>query len=142
MKLTNYYSAFGGLMAYGIGHIDSKLPTWRILFLIEAIPGFCLGLFCLYWMPDRPMRNSRFSGENQKIAEARFHSESFEKAGKIQMKHVLAPLTDWRLYLQVAVYLPTAGMLSSISGFLPTVIRSMSKKHITLFASNVIVCIC
>jgi MFS family permease len=120
--------AFGGLIAYGIGHLESSTPTWKWLFLIEALPGFCLGLFCLYWVPDRPMKNSRFSGVDQEIAEARFHSEVSEKGGNVQTKHMLAALTDWRLYAQVAVYLPTAAMLSSISGFLPTVIRSKYPK--------------
>ncbi|OAK96736.1 MFS general substrate transporter [Phaeosphaeriaceae sp. SRC1lsM3a] len=122
---TALAGAFGGLIAYGIGHLDSPTPTWKWLFLIEALPSFCLGLFCLYWVPDRPMKNSRFSGVDQEIAEARFHSESFEKAGRIQGKHMLAAVTDWRLYGQVAVYLPTAAMLSSISGFLPSVIRDL-----------------
>jgi hypothetical protein len=48
----------------------------------------------------------------------------FDKSQGIEMKHIIWTITDWRLYLQVAVYLPTAGMLSSISGFLPTVVRS------------------
>jgi len=112
-------------MAYGIGHIDSSTPNWKWLFLIEALPGFCLGLFCLYWVPDRPMNNSRFKGDDQEIAEARFHSESFEKPGKIQWKHMFAAAKDWCLYGQVAVYWPTAAMLSSISGFLPTIVRGI-----------------
>lgn len=28
--------AFSGLIAYGVGHIDSKLAAWRILFLVEV----------------------------------------------------------------------------------------------------------
>lgn len=78
----------------------------------------------MYWLPDRPLSNSRFSGSQQEIAEARYINEAFEKAGKIQRKHVLMTLTDWRLYVQAAVYLPTAALLSSISGFLPTIITS------------------
>jgi hypothetical protein len=90
--------------------------------MIEALPAFCLGLFCLYWLPDRPLANSRFSGLDQEIAEARYASEAFDKAGKIQRKHVIMTITDWRLYVQAAIYVPTAALLSSISGFLPTII--------------------
>ena len=114
--------AFGGLIAFGIGHITNGVPNWKWLFLIEALPCFCLGLFCLYWLPDRPMSNSRFSGIDQEIAEARYKSESFDKAGKIQKKHLIWTVTDWRLYAQAAIYLPTAALLSSISGFLPSII--------------------
>ncbi|KAH7304059.1 major facilitator superfamily domain-containing protein [Stachybotrys elegans] len=122
---TAFAGAFGGLIAYGIGHIRSHIPDWKYLFLIEGIPGFCLGLLCLWWLPDRPEKNSRFSGIHQEIAVARYRNEMFDKSQRIEMKHFIWTITDWRLYLQVAVYLPTAGMLSSISGFLPTVIRNL-----------------
>lgn len=122
---TSIAGAFGGLIAYGIGHIETSTPAWKWLFLIEALPAFCLGLFCLYWMPDRPLKNARFSGMDQEIAEARYRNESFDKAGPIQKKHLVWTVTDWRLYMQAAIYLPTAGLISSISGFLPTIIRGM-----------------
>ncbi|KAB8237556.1 major facilitator superfamily domain-containing protein [Aspergillus alliaceus] len=109
LKPTAVAGAFGGLIAFGIGHIDGSVPNWKWLFLIEALPCFCLGLFCLYWLPDRPMGNSRFCGQDQQIAEARYKNEPFDKAGKIQ----------------TPVYLPTAALLSSISGFLPTIISNL-----------------
>jgi MFS family permease len=119
-------SAFGGLIAFGIGHITSSIPNWKWIFIIEALPAFCLGLSCLYWLPDRPLSNSRFSGQHQEIAKARYMNEAFDKAGKIQQRHVVMTLTDWRLYVQAAIYVPTAALLSSISGFLPTIISSKS----------------
>lgn len=123
-------SAFGGLLAFGIGHIDSSVANWRWLFLIEALPCFFLGLFCLYWLPDRPFSNSRFSGQDQEIAEARYKNESFDKAGGIRMKHIVWTITDWRLYAQAAIYVPTAALLSSISGFLPTIVKSTRSQSI------------
>lgn len=42
------HSAFGGLIAYGVGHIVSDIPRWKLLFPIEGLPGFLLGAFCLY----------------------------------------------------------------------------------------------
>ncbi|OAA66453.1 Major facilitator superfamily domain, general substrate transporter [Niveomyces insectorum RCEF 264] len=122
---TALAGAFGGLLAYGIGHIKSNVPVWKFLFLIEGIPCFCVGIFCLYWLPDRPMRNSRFSGRQQEIAVARYHSEDFEKAGKIQRKHFIRVFIDWRLYIQALIYVPTAALLASISGFLPTIISHL-----------------
>jgi len=122
---TAIAGAFGGLVAFGIGLIDNPTPAWKWLFLIEALPCFCLGLFCLYWLPDRPLKNSRFSGKDQEIAEARYHSESYDEAGDMQKKHFVQALADWRVYAQAAIYLPTAAMLSSISGFLPTIVSNL-----------------
>lgn len=82
-------SAFGGLIAFGLGHAKGPTPQWKWLFLVEALPGFVLGLFALYWLPDRPLKNNRFKGEMQDIAAARFHSEAVDRAGSIQRKHVI-----------------------------------------------------
>ncbi|KAJ5815487.1 hypothetical protein N7474_007264 [Penicillium riverlandense] len=128
---TAIAGAFGGLIAFGIGHIDNGTPVWKWLFLIEGLPCFCLGLFCMYWLPDRPLKNSRFSDINQEIAEARYHNESFDKAGHIQKKHVIWTITDWRLYVQAAIYLPTAALLASISGFLPTIVANLGYEEAT-----------
>ncbi|KUJ07654.1 MFS general substrate transporter [Mollisia scopiformis] len=122
---TAIAGAFGGLIAFGVGHIKSSVTPWKWLFLIEALPCFLLGLFCLYWLPDRPLSNSRFKGINQEIAQARYHSEAFDKAGAIKKKHVIWTLKDWRLYAQASIYLPTAALLASISGFLPTIVANL-----------------
>ncbi|KAI9695195.1 MAG: hypothetical protein M1820_008831 [Bogoriella megaspora] len=125
---TAIAGAFGGLIAYGVGHIDSKTPQWKWLFLIEALPGFGLGLFCLYWLPDRPMKNSRFQGRFQDVAVARYQREAIDKTGPIQRKHVVWAITDWRLYMQAMIYVPTGALLSSISGFLPTIVSELGYK--------------
>jgi hypothetical protein len=113
------------LISYGVGHIHGSVPEWKILFLIEALPGFLLGLFCLYWLPDRPLKNSRFSGTEKEIATARYYSEAFDRTGPIQKKHVIWTVKDWKLYAQAAVYLPTASLLASISGFVPSIVQSL-----------------
>ncbi len=58
----------------------------------------------------------------QKIAKARNYSEEFDQAGKMEKRQIIWTVTDWRLYTQAAVYIPTAALLSSISVFLPTII--------------------
>lgn len=124
---TAIAGAFGGLIAFGVGHIQDSVPLWKYLFLIEALPGFCLGLFCLYWLPDRPMKNNRFKGELQQVAVARYHAEAVDRTGPIQRKHVVWAITDWKLYMQAAIYVPTAALLSSISGFLPSIVKGESR---------------
>ena len=79
----------------------------------------------MFWLPDHPLKNSRFKGTDQEIAEARYHSESFDKAGAFRKKHIISTIKDWRLYVQASIYLTTAALLSSISSFLPTIISSM-----------------
>ncbi|QKX53142.1 uncharacterized protein TRUGW13939_00218 [Talaromyces rugulosus] len=122
---TAVAGAFGGLIAYGVGHINSHVQNWRLLFVIEGIPGFLLGLFCLWCLPDRPLKNSRFNEQQNEVAVARYHRDAYDRAGKIQWKHALWTLTDWKVYMQASIYVPTAALLSSISGFLPTLIQNL-----------------
>ncbi|RSH95874.1 hypothetical protein EHS25_000967, partial [Saitozyma podzolica] len=86
---TAIAGAFGGLITFAVGHIQSSVPNWKWLFLIEAVPTFLFGLFCLYWLPDRPTKNSRFKGKNAEIALARYYAEEYDKAEKIQKRHCL-----------------------------------------------------
>lgn len=129
--MTLTCSAFGGLIAFGIGHLKNGTPDWKWLFVVEGLPTFALGLFCLYWLPDRPLSNHRFSGVHQQIAEARYRSEEYDKAGPVEWRHFRWVFSDWRLYMQVSVYLPTAALLSSISGFLPTIISGLGYTETT-----------
>lgn len=82
------------------------------------------------------MRNSRFKGQDQEIAEARYRSEAFDKAGAIKRKHVIWTITDWRLYAQAAIYVPTAALLSSISGFLPTIVSGEWDAYVSVTLAN------
>jgi MFS family permease len=111
---TNKYSAFGGLIAYGVGHINSHVQNWRLLFVIEGIPGFLLGAFCLWWLPDRPLKNSRFNEQQNEVAVARYHRDAYDRAGKIQWKHAIWTLTDWKVYMQGASYLLYIGVLADM----------------------------
>ncbi|KAH8697897.1 major facilitator superfamily domain-containing protein [Talaromyces proteolyticus] len=125
---TAVAGAFGGLISYGVGHINSHVQNWQLLFIIEGIPGFLLGAFCLYWLPDRPLKNSRFTEEQSEVAIARYRRDAYDRAGKIQKKHVIWTLTDWKLTNIAAIYIPTAALLSSISGFLPTLVQNLGYK--------------
>ena len=50
---------------------------------------------------------------------ARYYAESVDWTGPIQRKHAIWVVIDWRLYMQAAIYVPAAALLSSISNFLP-----------------------
>ncbi len=122
---TAIAGAFGGLISYGVGHINSSIPNWKWLFIIEGIPGFCLGAFCLYWLPDRPLKNSRLSTEQNEVAVARYYREFADKETRIRKKHVIWTFTDWKIYVQAFIYVPTAALLSSISGYLPSIVQNL-----------------
>ncbi|KXS18715.1 MFS general substrate transporter [Gonapodya prolifera JEL478] len=67
-------SAFAGLIATGIGQMNGTagLPTWRWIFIIEAIPSVILAVATLIWLPDFPHTATKFlTPREQQIAIAR-----------------------------------------------------------------------
>lgn len=49
--------AFGGLIAYGVSFIHSKIATWRILFLIEGLPTILLAAIIFFCLPSTPEKS-------------------------------------------------------------------------------------
>lgn len=52
--------AFSGLIAYGVGHINSKLAAWRILFLVEVRLLLRIALPAIEVNSTRELRPSDF----------------------------------------------------------------------------------
>lgn len=115
--------AFSGLIAYGIQHIKSSLATWRILFLVEGLPTIVLGIAVLFLLPSRPEHTRWLNEEERAIALARMNKEvSNEKTG-INWPHVVSAIFDWKIWIVCFIYQGVNVALSSISAFLPTLLK-------------------
>ncbi|TKA53334.1 hypothetical protein B0A53_04352 [Rhodotorula sp. CCFEE 5036] len=118
--------AFSGLIAYGVGHINSKLAAWRILFLVEGLPSLALAVVVFFCLPSRPDKTRYLTAEQKTVACTRLNSESQggESMG-IQWAGVRYALTDWRLYIIAISYSAMNLTLGSVSGFLPTIVKGL-----------------
>jgi len=128
--------AFGGLIAFGVQQINYGPPLttsggsggesdWRILFLIEGIPAILLGVITLFVLPNRPESTKFFSQREREIALERGSRGTKADIGAVVNKaHVLAALTDWRVYAGGVIYFGLNCALASISAFLPTIITT------------------
>ncbi|ODV92479.1 hypothetical protein CANCADRAFT_22840 [Tortispora caseinolytica NRRL Y-17796] len=59
LSATPIAGAFGGWIAYGVAHIESHLPPWKWLFIIEGLLTVVVAFSCVYVLPDRP-HNTRW----------------------------------------------------------------------------------
>ncbi|KAL3484090.1 MFS general substrate transporter [Aspergillus germanicus] len=59
---------FGGLLCFGIGHIQSSLATWRVLFLI--LGGVTVAYSTVLWafLPDSPSKAQFLNDRERKLA--------------------------------------------------------------------------
>lgn len=69
--------AFGGAIAYGVGHMDQvrELSAWRWLFIIEGLPSCLSAPLVFILLPDYPETASWLSEQERALAIQRLKSE-------------------------------------------------------------------
>lgn len=58
-------NVYGGALGYGILQIKSAIAPWRILFLIEGLPGLIVVVLAFFLMPDE-IKTAKFLTEREK----------------------------------------------------------------------------
>ncbi|EJC98224.1 MFS general substrate transporter [Fomitiporia mediterranea MF3/22] len=150
LRLAYYQSfaaasgALGGLIAFGIQHARATVASWRLLFI--GIPSVLMGVIALFFLPDRPEMTRFFNDTERKIAMDRrnraissdngfvinksthiflsFPSSVGMLSGIDRLAHIWAALKDWRVYIGGVVYFGLNCAVTSISAFLPTIIKT------------------
>lgn len=116
--------AFGGAIAYGIGHMNKAggLSAWRWLFIIEGIPS-CLSAFLVwFFLPDYPEEATWLTIQERDLAVERLRVEGSKGHHKaMSLSDAMATLTDWRLWAHYVVYFGISTPFSSLSLFTPSI---------------------
>ncbi|KAK0239381.1 major facilitator superfamily domain-containing protein [Armillaria nabsnona] len=76
-------AAFGGCIAYGVGHLNVTrgIEGWRWLFLIECAPSCLLAVLVYLFLPSYPETSTLFSSADRAIAIGRMKQESSKSVG-------------------------------------------------------------
>ncbi|GJJ14842.1 hypothetical protein Clacol_009110 [Clathrus columnatus] len=143
-------SAFGGLIAFAIqeANLGGALHNhnWKLLFIIEGIPAFILGVFILFYLPTRPESTAilKDGPERDLAIERTLRGTHTEKVGTfnkgicsfcyrkkstvLTMKrnpaHVAMAFLDWKVYTAGVIYFALNAALASTSAFLPTIVET------------------
>ncbi|KAF4618967.1 hypothetical protein D9613_010077 [Agrocybe pediades] len=107
--------AFGGLIAFGVQHIQSSVADWRLLFVIEGVPTVILGIATYFLLPNRPESTTYLTERERQIA--------IERMNRDQTGDV---------YLAGVIYFGLHTAIASLGPFLPTIIATFG------FGSNAI----
>lgn len=119
--------AFGGAIAYGIGHMNQAqgLPAWRWLFLIEGAPSCASAVLVWFLLPDYP--EEFLKGREREIAIARLKVEGSKSShSSMTWADAKATLTDWRLYGHYLIYFGVSVPFSSLSLFTPSITAGLN----------------
>ncbi|KAF2020465.1 permease of the major facilitator superfamily [Aaosphaeria arxii CBS 175.79] len=120
--------AFGGLIAYGISHMNqvAGISGWRWLFILEGAPSVLFGIFIFFYLPDYPETAKFLTTEEKELAVLRMeHNGSKGNAAHMTWADAKEVLTDWRLYIHYIVYFSKSCPFSSLSLFTPSITKGL-----------------
>ncbi|KAL7792189.1 major facilitator superfamily domain-containing protein [Trichoderma afarasin] len=123
--------ALGGLLAYGIGHMDGVrgMSGWRWIFIIEGIPSVVLGVVTLIALPnDAP--SAYFLTEEEKILMEERHKRDYGNTAssrEFSRRDMMKAFTDWKVWAFSFAQFGVDTMLYGFSTFLPTIISALGE---------------
>ncbi|KAI1272917.1 major facilitator superfamily domain-containing protein [Xylaria sp. FL0933] len=119
--------AFGGAVAYGVGHINGThgLEGWRWLFIIEGVPSVALGFLVMFLLPNYPENASWLSKEEKELEMRRLGVNSSHGGAQLNWADAKATLLDLKLWFHYFAYLCLGVGVSSLSLFTPTIVAGL-----------------
>jgi MFS family permease len=127
--------ACGGLLAFGIGHMDGVAGQrgWRWIIIIEGLPTVVLGIATLWILPDNPATTYFFTPKEKRLAAARLTRQTgyTAKAAEFHWDDVKKCVKDWKVWAFCFAQFGADVMLYGFSTFLPTIIRGIQPKAST-----------
>jgi sugar phosphate permease len=121
--------AFSGLIAYGIvkdlSHSRPYTP-WQWLFLVEGLISVAFGFFVLFALPPVPERIKwGFSEEEKRMAVLRTWQANNTPHAQVNFRQLFVPFKWPILYVWIILYACTQIAVTSLSSFLPTIVKGM-----------------
>ncbi|KEF63010.1 uncharacterized protein A1O9_00985 [Exophiala aquamarina CBS 119918] len=128
VAFCNLAGAFGGAIAYGVGHINGHggLQGFRWLFIIEGIITLLSAIPLLLCLPDYPARAKFLNEDDKRFAEDRLK----DRGGGYNQDHasrkeVLATLTSPRMLAHYIAYIADVVPQGSFTFFTPTIVKGL-----------------
>lgn len=125
--------AFGGAVAFGIGHINQArgLSGWRWLFIIEGVPSCVGALFLPFCLPDYPETVNWLSVQERDLVGQRLRVEGSKGLQKQNWRQdVKATLLDLRLWFHYLIYFGISCPFSSLGLFTPSITAGLGYENL------------
>lgn len=120
-------SAFGGLLAFGVFHIQSaKMFSWSYLFILEGCLTILVAILGFFVLPKAP-RQAFFLNEKEKeIAEQRILLDSVEYLeNRFSWTEALYEFKSPHVYIRMLIMCSAGILVSSNGNFLAPIVSSL-----------------
>ncbi|KAK5995499.1 putative transporter [Cladobotryum mycophilum] len=123
--------AVGGLLAYGIGHLDGArgMSGWRWILIIEGIPSAVLGVVTYVAMPNDAQSAYFLSEDEKALMEVRHRRDYGNTASsrEFNKEDMVKAFADWKVWAFCVAQFGVDTMLYGFSTFLPTIIEGLGE---------------
>ncbi|KAK3215436.1 hypothetical protein GRF29_19g3270638 [Pseudopithomyces chartarum] len=128
IAFCNLAGAFGGAIAYGIGHINGAagLEGFRWLFIIEGIITVLSALLVWFFLPDYPTRSPWLSASEVDLATSRvaLRGGGYHQA-HASRREILETCFHPRMLLHYLAYIADVVPQGSFTFFTPTIVTGL-----------------
>ncbi|KIY00065.1 uncharacterized protein Z520_03750 [Fonsecaea multimorphosa CBS 102226] len=130
---ANLAGAFGGVIAYGVGHLNgaSGLQGFRWLFIIEGIVTVLCALLLIFFLPDYPSRAKWLTQEEKQLFERRLQQQGagYTKAHATR-KEIIETCFSPRMLLHYLIYVINTIPLASFTFYTATIVTGLGYKSL------------
>lgn len=125
---TSLAGAFGGILAYGIGHMSGVAGKhgWFWIFALEGMATVVIAAFCYFLIQDFPAQAKFLSQREQKVLNALLIEDNDAlREEPWSWAEVRRTFADVKVYLYTFAWMGQALPLYTVTLFLPTIIANL-----------------
>jgi MFS family permease len=130
-------SALGSVVsAYIIQYGDRvlfDLPGWRLMILIEGIPSIIVGIWCWFYLTDKPSDAKWLTTEERTWLTTTMEAED-QETRETHRHSVMSALMSGRTLALVGIYVCMQYGNQAVGFFLPTIVAGFSQQFNTEFS--------
>ncbi|RDW84454.1 hypothetical protein BP6252_02044 [Coleophoma cylindrospora] len=109
VSFLGFFGTIGGLITYGIGHIQGSLATWKLIYLILGAFTVVWGILFIIVVPDNPATTRWLTEEERIVAVQRvLENKTGTKTRTFVKAQVIEALTDPKIILLALISLVNA----------------------------------
>ncbi|CAG2153196.1 MFS transporter [Cupriavidus numazuensis] len=108
------------------GHGAHQLTGWQWMFIIEAVPSFLLGLFCLKYVSDGPAAAAWLTEHERTLIARELQADREFSKGDKSTVSLAATLKDRRIWKMTSICFCSAICSYGVSFWLPTLVQQLN----------------